>query len=149
MAYAQAVPGAPHTNDTGRAEEDYTISFKDMQDLLASHGFVSRAFRFSYAQLVKAARSYAPIILHWEDREGHFVLCLGAEEEYLVIADPAEGVYWLSRDDALDHWKGHALLVQHPTLFKNQFALEKTVQETRLRKERLQFFSELQRGGYR
>lgn len=142
-------PERPHTSDTGKNEEDYTISFKDMQTLLARHGFVSRGFRFSYDQLVKAARSYAPLILHFADQEGHFVLCLAAEEDLLVIADPAEGVYWLSRDALLSRWQGYALLVQHPTLLKNQTALERTVQEARLRKERLQFFSGLQRGGYR
>ncbi|HOJ98807.1 MAG TPA: cysteine peptidase family C39 domain-containing protein [Termitinemataceae bacterium] len=138
-----------HTNDIGRAEEDYTISFKDMQDLLARHGFVSRGFRFSYDQLVKAARSYAPLILHFADQEGHFVLCLAAEEEYLVIADPAEGVYWLSRDALLSHWQGYALLIQHPTLLKNQPALERTVQEAHSRQESLQFLSGIQGGGYR
>jgi predicted double-glycine peptidase len=89
--------GQPQNPTSTRNQENYSVSFKDMQDLLSHHGFTSKAFRFTYEQLVKASGSYAPLILHFADQEGHFVLCLYAEDDFLVIADPAEGVYWLSR----------------------------------------------------
>lgn len=104
--------GQPQEPTSTRNQENFSVSFKDMQDLLSHHGFASKAFRFTYEQLVKAAKTYAPMVLHFADQEGHFVLCLAAEEACLVIADPAEGVSWLSREDLLPRWQGYALLVQ-------------------------------------
>ncbi|MCA1950285.1 MAG: hypothetical protein LDL24_06920 [Treponema sp.] len=127
--------------------KNYTISFKDMQNLLAQHGFVSKAFRFTYEQLVKATKTYAPIILHFADQAGHFVLCLTAEDTYLVIADPAEGIYWLSRDDLLSRWQGYALLVQRSNQQKNATTLTGIVQDTLEKRETLQRLSLIQYGG--
>ena len=110
--------------------DTYTISFKDMQNLLTNHGFSSKAYRFTYDQLVKAAVSYAPLILHLSDQEGHFVLCLSAQDDVLVIADPAEGVYWISKADFLFHWQGYSLLVQHKVLQKQTKQLSELVQHT-------------------
>ncbi|MEW6564411.1 MAG: cysteine peptidase family C39 domain-containing protein [Spirochaetota bacterium] len=110
-------------------KEQYSISFKDMRDLIAHHGFASKAFRFTYNQLIKAAATYAPIIIHFADQEGHFVLCLSATEDYLVIADPAEGVYWISREDFQKRWQGYALLVQLPGKTKQTETLTSIVQE--------------------
>jgi ABC-type bacteriocin/lantibiotic exporter with double-glycine peptidase domain len=143
---AQTQPAADNKLQT---EDTYTISFKDMQDLLTSHGFVSKAFRFTYTQLVKASSSYAPLILHFADQEGHFVLCLYAEDECMVIADPAEGVYWLSRDDVLHRWQGYALLVQQPSRMKESQALTAAVDEALERRNTLQRLTQWSLGAYR
>jgi ABC-type bacteriocin/lantibiotic exporter with double-glycine peptidase domain len=139
----------PATDNKLHTEDIYAISFKDMQDLLSSHGFVSKAFRINYTQLVKATSSYAPLILHFADQEGHFVLCLHAEDDFLVIADPAEGVYWLSRDDVILRWQGYALLVQRPGQMKESQALRAAVEETLERRNTLQRLTQLSLGAYR
>ncbi|MCA1951052.1 MAG: hypothetical protein LDL24_10805 [Treponema sp.] len=127
--------------------KNYAISFKDMQDLLAQEGFASKAFCFTYAQLVKAAQTYAPIVLHFADQAGHFVLCLTADDASLVIADPAEGVYWLSRDDLLSRWQGYALLVQRSDQQKNKATLHRILQDTQEKRETLTRLSLIQWGG--
>lgn len=127
--------------------ENYTISFKNMQNLLAQHGFTSKAFRFTYEQLIKATKTYAPIILHFADQAGHFVLCLAADDASLVIADPAEGVYWLFRDDLLSRWQGYALLVQRSNQQKNTTTLTRIIQDTQEKRETLQRLSLIQFGG--
>lgn len=145
LRQAQTQPAA---DNKLQAEDTYAISFKDMQDLLFNHGFVAKAFRFTYAQLVKASGSYAPLILHFADQEGHFVLCLHAEDDFLVIADPAEGVYWLSRDDVLLRWQGYALLVQRPGQMKESQALRAAVEEVLERRNTLQRLTQLSFGAY-
>jgi predicted double-glycine peptidase len=126
--------------------EQYAISFKDMQDLLALHGFASKGFRFTYDQLIKAVTTYAPIVIHYADQEGHFVLCLSANDEFLVIADPAEGVYWLFRQDFQRRWQGYALLVQSSIHTKQVEALNTAVQESTAHHIALQNFSNLNSG---
>jgi predicted double-glycine peptidase len=130
-------------------EENYTISFKDMQNLLTNHGFSSKAFRFTYDQLVKAVNSYAPLILHFSEQEGHFVLCLSAQDDVLVIADPAEGVYWISKEDFLSRWQGYALLVHHKVFQKQTKLLSEVVQEPRDARTTLQNLSLYTQGVHR
>jgi len=129
-----------------KTQKQYAISFKDMQELLALHGFTSKAFRFTYSQLIKAAATYVPIVIHFADQEGHFVLCLSAKDESLVIADPAEGVYWLSRKDFQARWQGYALLVQSSIHHKQVDALNVVVQESTAQRTALQNFSNLNSG---
>ncbi len=119
------------------ATEDYAVSFADMIHILSYYGFYSKAFRFTYAELVKATVSYTPILVHFADQEGHFALCLAATDEYLVIADPAEGTYWLSREDFLDRWKGYSLLVTRKDIQKDTSILEQTTKEVQQRREAL------------
>jgi|UniRef100_A0A7C3IIF4 predicted double-glycine peptidase len=126
--------------------EQYAISFKDMQELLALHGFASKGFRFTYDQLLKAAATYTPIVIHFADQEGHFVLCLSANDEFLVIADPAEGVYWLSQQDFQRRWQGYALLVQSSTYTKQIARLNTAVAECAAHRTALQNFSNLNSG---
>jgi len=139
--------GQPQNPTSTRNQENYSVSFKDMQDLLSHNGFSSKAFRFTYEQLVKASGSYAPLILHFADQEGHFVLCLYAEDDFLVIADPAEGVYWLSREDRLPRWQGYALLVQKTGQKKEKGTLDRIVQEAQEKRETLQKLSLIRCGG--
>ena len=134
------------TTTSDDTDKDYSISFKDMQELLDLQGCTSKAFRFTYSQLVKAASTYAPLVLHFADREGHFVLCLSAEDEFLVIADPAEGVYWLSREDFLSRWQGYALLVQVQGHTKQQEVLNTILHETRAKRATLQSLSSYNSG---
>lgn len=112
-----------------------------MQRILESRGFVSKAFRFTYPQLIKAVTTYGPVILYFFDDEGHFVLCLHVDEDVAVIADPTSGLSFLSKEDLEQHWQGPALLVQHGSLIQNRDSLQQARSEVLVRREALVGFA--------
>lgn len=95
-------------------DEAYTVSFFDMAGLLRARGFAASGYRMDYAQLLKAVARYAPLVVHYDRPEAHFALVLGADEEGLVVADPATGTSLIDRWSFLDRWSGNVLLARNP-----------------------------------
>ncbi|HPC70762.1 MAG TPA: cysteine peptidase family C39 domain-containing protein [Treponema sp.] len=125
------------SNNNKQQNATYSISFLDMQSLLNIYGFTSRAYKLQYEDLIQISTNYSPIIIHLSDQNGHFVLCLAAYEDFIIISDPAEGTYWLSRKAFNDRWKGYCILVTSKLAIRNNNNLEEVVCDVIERKNHL------------
>ena len=93
---------------------DLTVSFADMAAILKAKGFSCRAYQMNFGQLEKAVAKYAPVIIHYDRPEGHFVLVLAIRDGSVLTADPAEGT--ISREKATFEslWSGNVMLAALP-----------------------------------
>jgi len=92
------------------ASGDYTVSFTDIKRILEAKGFKVAAYKMSYEQLEKAVTKYAPLIVHYDEPEGHFALVLGIDELRVVTADPSEGTVERDKRDFESMWSGNVTL---------------------------------------
>jgi predicted double-glycine peptidase len=93
---------------------DFRITLADINRALGRRGFVTAAFSLSFEDLRAAAASYSPLIAHLARPRGHFVLVLAADDERVVVADPASGCFSLRRGDFLAGWSGAVLAARLP-----------------------------------
>lgn len=103
-------PGA----DPPEAGEARTVSLEDLRIILCDRGFLAEAWEMCYEGLVKACASYAPLLVHYDKPRGHFVVLLGADAGGVIVADPAEGLVFLSSADFGLRWSGNTLLARLP-----------------------------------
>ena len=103
---------------------DYTTNFADMKRILEAKGFKVAAYKMNLSQLSKAADKYAPLLVHYAEPEGHFVLVLSVQEESVVVADPAQGLETLALKDFEALWSGYVLLAAIPNRKPNGVALD-------------------------
>lgn len=96
------------------ATGDLRVSFADLAMVLASKGLVWAGYRMTYGQLVEAIGAYAPLVVHLDRPEGHFALGLAADDERILIADPAEGLLFWERATFEGRWSGKVLLAALP-----------------------------------
>ncbi|MCX7028084.1 MAG: cysteine peptidase family C39 domain-containing protein [Spirochaetes bacterium] len=89
---------------------NFTISFADMAAILEAKGFSCKAYRMTYAQLEKAVVKYTPVIVHYDRPDSHFALALAIREGEILIADPAEGTAFFSREYFGSRWSGKVLV---------------------------------------
>lgn len=95
---------------TSPSPASYAVSFADLTRLARDRGFTTAAYKMDFPQLMKAAGRYAPILVHYDRPEGHYALVLDADEERVVVADPASGTSALDRGVFLSRWFGYVLL---------------------------------------
>jgi ATP-binding cassette, subfamily B, bacterial HlyB/CyaB len=81
-------------------------SLKNLAKAAEILGFQARPVR---ASLNKIAEQSNPWIAHWKGI--HYVVIYKVEKNRVLVADPAEGKRWLSRQEVLDNWTGYALLL--------------------------------------
>lgn len=93
------------------ASGDLEVNFKDLSDLFADFGMAVKGVRMSWDQLEKALEAYAPILLHYDSPDRHFVLGLHASDGIIITLDPALGCELQGRDQFMERWSGAALLV--------------------------------------
>ncbi|MDJ0775894.1 MAG: cysteine peptidase family C39 domain-containing protein, partial [Mastigocoleus sp. MO_167.B18] len=75
-----------------------------------SLGFNARSVKASPAILDKLQEMILPTIIHWQGR--HWVVLYGKSGKKYVIADPAFGLRYLSRQELKEAWDGIALLLE-------------------------------------
>lgn len=84
-------------------------SLKNLAKAAEILGFQARPVR---ASLNKIAEQSNPWIAHWKGI--HYVVIYKVQRKRVLVADPAEGKRWLSRQTVLENWTGYALLL-NPT----------------------------------
>lgn len=87
-----------------------------MSEAAEKLGFISRGLRASYDGLLRAR---LPLICHWDSN--HFVVLYEIDKTEALIADPANELTTISRDDFSNHFSMYALeLSPLPTLSKGE-----------------------------
>jgi predicted double-glycine peptidase len=113
---------------TGKIDKkELRISFADMAKILEKNGFICKAYRMGYEGLRKAARDFAPLIVHYSKPKGHFALVLKAKEHWLITADPAEGCVCVERSNFQDRWSGAVLAAVGTKTAKNNALLAEAI----------------------
>lgn len=85
-----------------------------MSEAAEKLGFVSRGLRATYEGLLRAR---LPLICHWDSN--HFVVLYEINKTEALIADPANELTTISREDFSNHFSMYALeLIPLPTLTK-------------------------------
>jgi len=96
--------------------KDYSVSIKDIAEILRSYNLATKAFAMNLDQVKDAVKKgFAPIIVHYEKPVKHFVLLLGFDKEWIIIADPARGLEAISVETFLERYSGNVLLVASST----------------------------------
>jgi len=83
-------------------------------------GFLARPVR---ASLSRIESQHNPWIAHWQG--DHYVVVYQIKPRRVVIADPAEGLRSLSREQFLSGWTGYALLLEPTERLQDREAQEK------------------------
>jgi len=61
---------------------------------------------------------------------GHFALVLGFDGDTAIVADPAEGTRFATKDELEGKWSGNVLLAVHPGKTKNSEELSRAIANT-------------------
>lgn len=77
-------------------------------------GFNARAIKASAEVLDQMSEVPLPAILHWKGF--HFVVLYGKQGNKYVLADPAAGIYYLSKEELLRGWTNWVILLLEPDL---------------------------------
>ena len=115
------------------------VSMLGLADAAESIGLKTVGAKLTFDQLINDAP--LPAIIHWD--QYHFVvLAPGSKKNKLIIADPANGLIKLDKENFLKHWistneeetgKGTALLLETTPLFKQiDFADTEQTQKTKI-----------------
>jgi len=91
-----------------------SVSLGELRLILEGRGFAAEAYKMGFEALVKASAAYAPLIIHYDRPQGHFVVLVGALSEGVVVADPASGLLYLPRKDFEARWSGAVLFARLP-----------------------------------
>lgn len=126
------------------AEGDLTVSFADMAKILESRGFAWKAFSMNFEQFTAASERYAPLIVHYDEPEGHFALALATEGGHVIVADPAEGTAALERGAFESKWSGAVLVAVLPARVPNR---ELLAESTGVVRERMALLDRAARRG--
>lgn len=126
------------TAESRTADENYMVSFRSLSDLLASYGFAVKAYKMDWNELKAAVDKYAPVLVHLDGYSGHFALVLGFDGDTAIVADPAEGTRFATKDELEGKWRGNVLLAVHPGKMKNSEELSYTIADTAGRLELLE-----------
>ena len=76
------------------------VSMMGISDAAEKIGFHTIGYRLSFDKLVEDMP--LPCILHWN--QGHFVVCYKISKNNFHIADPANGLQTLNKEEFLNHW---------------------------------------------
>jgi ATP-binding cassette subfamily B protein/ATP-binding cassette subfamily C protein len=90
-----------------------------------SLGFNTRSVRASAEILDHLQELPLPGVIHWQGH--HWVILYGQQRHKFVIADPAYGIRYLSRQELVEDWNGIMLLLEpDPEAFSLQLPIEAT-----------------------
>lgn len=102
--------GGASRKGLGSMETPKTLSLGSMARVLTDYGIPSLLLRIVPGAMDAVLAGPAPIVLHYDKPAPHFVLALGAEDGYAVLADPADGLVALSSEELAGRASGYALL---------------------------------------
>lgn len=88
-------------------------SMQALADTAEQVGFVTRGLKATYEGLIKSS---LPSICFW--RNNHFVVLYKIDKQHAVIADPAEGILTIPREDFVASFSHHALELTATTKLK-------------------------------
>lgn len=112
--FADLVSALAERGDGARDPGPRSVSLGELCLILEGRGFFAEAYRMGFEGLVKAGAAYAPLILHYDRPQGHFVVLVGALADGVVVADPASGLLFLPRKDFEARWSGAVLFARLP-----------------------------------
>jgi ATP-binding cassette subfamily B protein len=95
------------------------VSLKNLAKTAETLGYQSRPVRASLNRLLEQKN---PWIAHWQG--DHFVVVYPVSGDRLLVADPAQGKRYCSRQEFLQGWTGYALLLE-PTEILGTIATDK------------------------
>ncbi|MGK7905602.1 MAG: peptidase domain-containing ABC transporter [Synechococcus sp.] len=77
-----------------------------------SLGFNARHVKASPELVDRIEEAPLPAMLHWKGR--HWVVLYGMKRQKYIVADPAHGLIYLSRQQFMDGWRNYAMLLLVP-----------------------------------
>ncbi|HWS86394.1 MAG TPA: cysteine peptidase family C39 domain-containing protein [Pyrinomonadaceae bacterium] len=91
-------------------------------------------YRVELPKLLRVVgRRGVPVLVRFKEPILHFVLAVGGVDDFVLIADPAQGEVAIHRSDFLRRWDGFALVVTPARPVKNDLAeRRRRAAETRL-----------------
>ncbi len=89
----------------------FDVAFSDLARIFADFGLTVKGFKMTWEQLKSALVGYAPILLHYAHPDLHFALALYANDDWIIMLDPAMGCELLRRRQFEERWSGAALIV--------------------------------------
>jgi len=93
-------------------KKDYSVTLADIAAIVKSYNLASKAYAMNIAQLRDAVKKgFAPIIVHYKKPVKHFVLLLGFDNEWIIVADPARGLEAIAEATFMERYSGNVLLV--------------------------------------
>lgn len=120
--------------------EDILISkfFKDLQKtkemsmaqmikVFKLYGYKSKAYKVNTPNLIKAVKIYAPVIVHYNKPDMHFVFILYADDKHVITADPVSGIEIQDVSVFEKRWSGFMLLIKISPEKLNKDLLNKTI----------------------
>lgn len=75
------------------------VSFRILSDLFVSYGFTVKAYKMGWNQLKASTEKYATILVLFDGYMGHFGLVPGIDGDIAIVADPAEGTRFATKDE--------------------------------------------------
>ena len=93
-----------HIRELSNTSVDGT-TLKDLCKASIEIGLQARALKLSRRNLNAIP---TPAIIHWQGN--HWIVLIKQKERSLQIADPADRIFWISRDQFEKHWSGYAII---------------------------------------
>jgi uncharacterized protein len=125
---------APEKLDSGRLE----VSFSDLACIFSDYGFAVKSVRMTWPQLEAALSAYAPIVIHYQRPDRHFVLALRASSGWIITLDPALGCEIQSREQFMERWSGAAMLAFSEAASRDDAFLGEAIRAAEDRRELLE-----------
>lgn len=82
------------------------ISLRELLILLERRGFVAVARRLDLGALGGALLAASPLLLHIQRPKPHFLLLIGMEGGFALVADPSEGLVFIPEEEVSARWSG-------------------------------------------
>jgi len=119
------------TADLPDDADAFRTNFADIGEYMRSHGIATQGFRMEdWDTLAETlAAGFSPMIIHYDEPDGHFALLLHVERDFAFVADPAFGLSLVDRATFLRRFSGNVLLAASPTRTVDSARVEEAVGE--------------------
>jgi predicted double-glycine peptidase len=98
-------------DNTSENAAAYTVNLLTIAEYLKTKSIQSRAYKMDWPTLEDTlAKGYAPVLIHYEKPNPHFVLLTHIESGYAFAADPAQGFGLIDKQTFIKQYSGNALL---------------------------------------
>ncbi len=103
------------------------ISMAQMIKVFKSYGYNSKVYKINTSNLIKAVKLYAPVIVHYNKPDLHFVFILYADDKRVIVADPVSGVEINDIGSFEKKWSGFMLLIKMSSKQFDKILLDKII----------------------
>ena len=116
----------------------YALSLADISDILTEYGVQNKAYKMSFDELRKIIEKYAPVLVHYDRPQTHFLLLTSVDsDEWVTALDPARGLEWISREEFISRWSGVVLLTICPNKPPNRQTIENSTRKSHFQRRLL------------